>query len=328
MVGIAVMLIMLTVATQSWTFRMRREKELELIFRGEQYVNALQLYRTKNGAFPLGDLKVLVQRGPGGTRFIRKLYRNPFDKEGKWGYLYLHPGGSGFINPCANIKQAGAFAATGLGGQQVPVPGMQLGGGQNIPGTLGAGRGSSRNSSMRGRMGSSGSDRGSGASELSAISPKAFNETGMSGMNLPIVGVVNCEQKASIRTYQGQTWLANWAFTPLAQGEFGGKAIGGSATGGSVHINTGLGMTGAQFQKSGPNNNTMKSRGIGIDEDNMADPYRVSKGRKVSTSPTTGDDQQQDHGGQSGKSQWQRQGGSRDPNAQDDDPNATDPNDF
>ena len=212
--------------------------------------------------------------------------------------------------------------ATGIGGQQVPVPGMQLGGGQQVPGTL---PGTSRRNSHTTDLSV---NKGSGASELSAVNPDTFNETGMAAMNLPIVGVVNCEQKASIHIYQGQTWLANWAFTPLAQGEFGGKAIGGGATGASVNINSGLGMTGAQFQKSGPNNNTMRSRGIGLDQDNMTDPYRRSRGGRAPTEQQTGDDQQQGRGGQSGKSQWQRQGHPNDPNSQDEDPNAQDPNDL
>ena len=158
------------------------------------------------------------------------------------------------------------------------------------------------------------------------MNPETFNETGMSGMNLPIVGVVNCEQKESIHTYQGQTWLANWAFTPLAQGEFGGKAIGGNATGGATHINAGLGMTGAQFYKKGQGN-SMQGHGIGLDQDNMTDPFRVGTGRRSSTSQTKGNDQQQNRGGQSGRSQWTRHGNQNDPNAQDGDPNDVDPND-
>ncbi|MFQ5702313.1 MAG: hypothetical protein ACE5HU_10770, partial [Acidobacteriota bacterium] len=33
----AVMIILLTAAAQSWTFLIRRDREAELIFRGEQY---------------------------------------------------------------------------------------------------------------------------------------------------------------------------------------------------------------------------------------------------------------------------------------------------
>src|SRR5712675_3363004 len=97
MVGVSVMLIMMTVAAQSWTFQMRREMEVELIFRGEQYIKGLEAFRKANGnAFPVGDLKILGKRNTTGVRFMRKLYKNPFDPNGQWQYLYLHPGGTGF----------------------------------------------------------------------------------------------------------------------------------------------------------------------------------------------------------------------------------------
>jgi type II secretory pathway pseudopilin PulG len=242
MIGVTVMLIMMTVAAQSWTFRMRREMELELIHRGEQYVRALDAFRKANGgAWPVGDLKVLEQKSPMGPRFIRKLYTNPMDPNGRWQYLYLHPGGSGFINPCASV-----LPGAGLGGPtpgQIPVSGFNVGAGAQGR-VFGAGTLSGRGpSSSRGGRGG-----GQSMDQLSAVDPNAFKSTGLAKMNLPIVGVVNCEQVESIRTYMGQTWLNNWAFTPLAQGQFGGVAhtgAGGPARLG--RISGGLGHSGGEF---------------------------------------------------------------------------------
>jgi len=248
MAGITVMLIMMTAAAQSWTFTMRRERELELIFRGEQYVLGLNLYRKVNGnAFPVGDLKVLGQKNPTGVRFMRKLYKNPMDPNGRWQYLYLHPGGTGFINPCA---VGGAAGFNDPSGRNRPVQGFGLTG---TMGGAGLDRGRNGDSRITG-FGSEDDDSslptGRNASQLSAIDPKTFKETGIQKMNLPIVGVVNCQMEESIRIYKGQTWLSNWAFTPLAQGEFGGNAQGGGGAP-AAQFQRGLGSSGSEVFRPG-----------------------------------------------------------------------------
>ena len=51
-VALAVMSILMTVATTQWTFIVRREKEKELIFRGTAIARAIQEYQTKQGGNP------------------------------------------------------------------------------------------------------------------------------------------------------------------------------------------------------------------------------------------------------------------------------------
>ncbi len=97
-IGIAVSMILLTVATQAWTSIIKREKEEELIFRGREYARALVKFRKSMGRLPV-DLKELVDRGPRNERFIRKLYKDPMSLDGKWNLLYLSPDGRTLINP-------------------------------------------------------------------------------------------------------------------------------------------------------------------------------------------------------------------------------------
>ncbi len=247
MTGLAVLMIMLTVAAQSWTFQMRREMEQELIFRGEQYVKGLDLYRkTNGGAFPVGDLKVLTKKHVSGIRFMRKLYRNPMDPNGVWQYLYLHPGGTGFINPCATGIGLEATDENGL--PVVPVSGFPTGSGRR-------GRGASasfdRDRLSLTDLATPGGRRkpGSGPkmSDLTATDPRLLGGSGVTKMNLPIVGVVNCEMVESIRTYKAQTWLSNWAFTPLAQGDFAGNAQPGGAPRPVVRLPGGVGAQGSMI---------------------------------------------------------------------------------
>lgn len=71
LVGLSVMAIMLSVAMPVWRTAAQREREAELIFRGEQYAHAIELYSRRNGGYP-PSLDVL-EKG----RFIRKLYKDP-----------------------------------------------------------------------------------------------------------------------------------------------------------------------------------------------------------------------------------------------------------
>jgi hypothetical protein len=104
MIGVAVTSIALGAATQAWRTTWRRDSEEELIFRANQYVDGIVAYRREHaGQFPL-DLEVLAKQGPRRLRYIRKLYKDPIAKDGKWGLLYLMPGGQGVYDAKAAQK--------------------------------------------------------------------------------------------------------------------------------------------------------------------------------------------------------------------------------
>ena len=81
----AVMAIFLTVAVQSASFQAQREKEEELIFRGQQAVEAIRLFRARNGRFPL-TLDELVKAKP---RVLRKPWVDPMTGQADWVPVYL-----------------------------------------------------------------------------------------------------------------------------------------------------------------------------------------------------------------------------------------------
>jgi len=83
LVGMAVMAIMLSMAMPVWRTAVQREREAELIFRGEQYAHAIELFSRRNGGFP-PSLDVL-EKG----RFIRKLYKDPMTGEGDFQPVYV-----------------------------------------------------------------------------------------------------------------------------------------------------------------------------------------------------------------------------------------------
>lgn len=84
MMVIAIMSIMMAVAVQAVSFQMRREREAELIFRGEQYVEAIRLYKVKYGRSPM-RLKELWDVKP---KVIRKKWKDPITDSMKWGLIF------------------------------------------------------------------------------------------------------------------------------------------------------------------------------------------------------------------------------------------------
>ena len=71
-IGMAVMAIVMTAAMPVWKHAAQREKEEELVFRGEQYVHAIALFQRKYAnAYP-PNIDLLVQQ-----KFLRKKYKDP-----------------------------------------------------------------------------------------------------------------------------------------------------------------------------------------------------------------------------------------------------------
>ncbi len=81
---ITAMAIGLMVAVPVWQTQIQREKEEELIFRGNQYVEAVRIFQSKKpGTFPK-TLEELVKE-----KCIRRLYKDPMSPEGTWNIVLL-----------------------------------------------------------------------------------------------------------------------------------------------------------------------------------------------------------------------------------------------
>ena len=85
----------MTVAMPVWRTQAQREKEAELVFRGEQIARAINLYMRKMGGgnYP-PSLDVLVQ-----GRFLRKKYKDPMTKDGEWDVILAAGGVPGQGGP-------------------------------------------------------------------------------------------------------------------------------------------------------------------------------------------------------------------------------------
>ena len=82
LVALAIMAILMSIALPVWRHEARREKEAELVFRGEQYARAIALFKFKNANIPNAfppSIDFLVQ-----NRFLRKKYKDPMTKDGEF----------------------------------------------------------------------------------------------------------------------------------------------------------------------------------------------------------------------------------------------------
>src|SRR5436309_12143342 len=73
LVSLSVMAVLMTAVMPVWKQAAQREKEAELVFRGQQYVHAIQLFQRKTGpgTYP-PSVDFLVQQ-----KFLRKKYKDP-----------------------------------------------------------------------------------------------------------------------------------------------------------------------------------------------------------------------------------------------------------
>ena len=89
-----------------------REREEEMIWRGQQYVRAIRVYYRKNGRFPQSVEDLTTKKT--GMRFLRQAYKDPMNREdGTWRFIYVGPGGQliGSVTRPLGIQVAGAPVA-------------------------------------------------------------------------------------------------------------------------------------------------------------------------------------------------------------------------
>ena len=84
LVMLGVMGILSSMLLPVWNQAAKREREAELIFRGEQYARAVELYQRRYvGANP-PDFETMVDQ-----RFLRKMYADPMTEDGEFQVVYF-----------------------------------------------------------------------------------------------------------------------------------------------------------------------------------------------------------------------------------------------
>jgi type II secretory pathway pseudopilin PulG len=195
LVAMSVMAVLMTVAIPVWNTQAQREKEAELVFRGEQYARAVMLYQRKFANVLPPSLDVLLN-----DHYLRKKYKDPITG----GDFQLLSGASAQAN--LGVPNGQTASASTPGGRVVS------------RGTTGSGTGSA---SGGGRSGSSPTGFGLG--------------TGVGagpGGTVPggIMGVTSTSGAKSLRLYNGKDVYNQWTFVPVQRNLNAGTGAEGANT--------------------------------------------------------------------------------------------------
>lgn len=197
-----ILLVSLTAAVPNLYLVGQREREEELIFRGNEYARAIALFNRQFRRYPTSTKELLETNG---IRFLRREYRDPMTRHGKW--RFIHGTGTGAVLDSRTMGLAPA-----PGGQEVPAG--------TVPATPTA------------------RPKGDeeGAPEQRPAS--AFFTDEVKGAF--IVGVASRSRRNSIRVLNGRTRYDEWEFLGLPNLGAGGFSGGGGAAPG---MESGTGRT-------------------------------------------------------------------------------------
>jgi len=107
--SVTIMFILMGAAAPTWQYIMKNDREEELLYRGGEIADAIVRFQKKNAnAYPT-SLDQLVK-----GKFLRKLYKEPMSKDGKW--RLIHQGQAGPPGALAPGGVGEGGAGTGPGG--------------------------------------------------------------------------------------------------------------------------------------------------------------------------------------------------------------------
>jgi len=116
----ALMIVAATIEAPRMVQQMKRDREEEMIHRGTEYARAVKKYYKKFGRYP-ANLEQLENTNQ--IRFLRKRYKDPLTKDGKW-KLLNYTDIQTLSNPAAPGTPAAGLGAQGLGAQGLGAQGQ------------------------------------------------------------------------------------------------------------------------------------------------------------------------------------------------------------
>jgi type II secretory pathway pseudopilin PulG len=116
MVAMTVMLIALAAALPSVYHESQREKEEELIFRGNEYARAIYLFQRQFQRYPKSVDELIRTNN---IRFLRHAYKDPMSSDGKWRFIHVIGNGTLVDSLTMGPQQQPQFV--GASGQSAPV---------------------------------------------------------------------------------------------------------------------------------------------------------------------------------------------------------------
>ncbi len=248
-VAIFIILLVLGVAAPRVAKELRREREVEAVHRGNQYVRAVQLYYRKVGHYP-GSIDQLEKTN--NIRFLRQRYADPMTGKPDWKLIHVGENkttvkgffgkpltglaGSGSLGSAAGMASAVGGSAAGSASGSAAGSGSSFGSssfgsssGSSSLGSSGSsgstfgsssfGSGSSSVGSGAAGSGTSfGSGSGSGTGTGTSAAPgdgsgsSSQSATSFTGTGAPIMGIGSAATGNSIIVLNEQTTYPTWEF--------------------------------------------------------------------------------------------------------------------
>jgi type II secretory pathway pseudopilin PulG len=263
MVAIAIILLMLGVAASKAAFSIRRDREVETVRRGNQYVRAIREFYLKNGSHYPGSIEQLEKTN--NVRFLRQRYIDPITGKDDWRLIVVGQNQTtvkGFFGedlqglPSAGLGSA-AGLASGFGGTPAPTAVSGTGatsGGAGAPGTPGAG---GAGQGTGGGLGSAGSAGGLGGFGFGSGTGTSMGP--IMGVGLNATGNSLLEPNAQT-TYQTWEFLYDPRIELLKVKQGMNQGLGSAGAGALGQTPGGLGQSGG-FGGFGPPNGSGQPNG-------------------------------------------------------------------
>ena len=225
--------ISLSVAIPAITKEIQRDREVEAIERGKQYIRAIKMYYRKYGSYPPNIDALVKPSGPNNYRFLRKKYVDPLTGKADWKPIHFGenkaPTAMGFFGQ--------PLAGTGMGGVGPGVAGAQTPGSSLTPSS---GFGSTGMSSTQG-----------GSSILTSSSPSDSSTAGIGGTSatpggsttgsgtfggqtfggMGIIGFKPVSPKQAILIYKTKNHYNEWEFVYDPSADLNTVSAGGGPAG-------------------------------------------------------------------------------------------------
>jgi hypothetical protein len=216
-----VLLVGLSEAMINWQKAMQREREAELIFRGKQYIRAIDLWQRKfPGTWPT-TIDALLNTS--NIRFLRKKWKDPITNSDEWRLIKMNPDGSisGLtIIPSGNASEAAAPGALG-----------QRGTGSSSPSAFGQSGSSRTSSDPFGAQTGTESSASTQTTQQSPLRRSGTSSTSSSSSGTPVLGgicgVASTSKQKTIKSYNGRNRYNEWEFYYVPQMQAGPTATPG-----------------------------------------------------------------------------------------------------
>lgn len=254
----ALLLISLAAAAPSIYVEGQREKEKELIFRGEQYARAIELFHAQFHRYPT-SVKELLHTND--MSFLRQPFRDPMTKSGAW--RFMHATATGVVLDSKILGPPGK--------QKTPPAGNNSQGGNPANGQPAAGQQPAAGSPQQSGPGTntfslSGLDQNSAGSQQGSTSSSGDNKI----KGAFIVGVASTSHQQSIGVFDHRTEYDEWEFLGIP-GAPGAPNIGGTSVVPSVGAQPGQ-------SSSGPGSQSNSSGGFHLSPSQPSGPHSMFGG--------------------------------------------------